>query len=64
LTTYKEPTSIETLGTEEGIRVDSGITEGSEISVHYDPMSKFMILDWETETETETGMRMRMETEM
>ena len=37
LTSYEEPTDYE------GIRVDSGITEGSEISMFYDPMISKLI---------------------
>jgi len=34
LTTYIEPKS----GPEEGVRCDTGVVQGSEISIHYDPM--------------------------
>lgn len=38
LTTYVEPTA-DPADAPDSVRVDSGVIEGSEISMHYDPMS-------------------------
>uniref|UniRef100_A0A6A7G8M9 Propionyl-CoA carboxylase alpha chain n=2 Tax=Hirondellea gigas TaxID=1518452 RepID=A0A6A7G8M9_9CRUS len=51
---YEEPTSSQVSGT---VRVDSGIVEGSEVSVHYDPMISKLITHGENREEALRRMR-------
>merc|ERR1712137_999433 len=62
LTSYSEPTSEMALGTEEGIRVDSGITEGSEISMFYDPMISKLVTYGKDRGEAIDRMRHALDT--
>jgi propionyl-CoA carboxylase alpha chain len=48
---YSEPTHLE------NVRVDSGITEGSEISIHYDPMISKLITHGKTREESISNMK-------
>jgi len=48
---YSEPTHLEK------VRCDSGVTEGSEISIHYDPMISKLITHGETREEAIVNMK-------